>query len=88
MSLLLADASQTRYNRKCYHVLTRRHKKSPHLREGEALSVNPLLPYLKRLIRLCLARLDILGSSFLRSFPYLTSFFSLLHSRKTLTHTH
>ncbi len=57
MSLLLADASETRYNRKCYHVLMQRHNKSPHLREGEALSVNPLLPYLKLLIRLCLSRL-------------------------------
>jgi hypothetical protein len=37
-----------------YHVPTRRHKKSTHLREGEARSVNPVLPYLKRLIRLCL----------------------------------
>jgi putative transposase len=42
---------------RCYHVPARRHKKSTHLREGEALSVNPVLPHLKRLIRLCLDRL-------------------------------
>src|SRR5258708_16146102 len=40
-----------------YHVPTRRQKKSTHLREGEALSVNPVLPSLRRLIRLCLDRL-------------------------------
>ena len=40
-----------------YHVPTRRHKKSTHLREGEARSVNSVLLYLKRLIRLCLDRL-------------------------------
>jgi putative transposase len=37
-------------------MLRRRHNKSTHLREGEALSVNPVLPPLKRLIRLCLDR--------------------------------
>src|SRR6266853_3995586 len=40
-----------------YHVPTRRHKKSTHLREGEARSVNPVLSSLKRLIRLGLDRL-------------------------------
>jgi putative transposase len=40
-----------------YHVPTRRHKKSTHLREGEARSVNPVLSSLKRLIRLGLERL-------------------------------
>ena len=40
-----------------YHVPTRRHKKSTHLREGEARSMNPVLPSLKRLICLCLDRL-------------------------------
>ena len=39
-----------------YHVPTRRHMKSTHLREGEARSVNPVLSSLKRLIRLCLDR--------------------------------
>ncbi len=57
MPLLLANAGKTGYNRRSYHVPTRRHKKSTHLREGEALSVNPVLPSLKRLIRLCLDRL-------------------------------
>ncbi len=40
-----------------YHVPTQRHKKSTHIREGEARSVNSVLPLLKRLIRLCLDRL-------------------------------
>ena len=57
MSPLPADAGETRYNRKCYHVLRRWHNTSTHLREGEALSVKHVLPYLKWLIRLCLARL-------------------------------
>ncbi len=35
----------------------RRHNKSTCLREGEVLSVNPVLSHLKRLIRLCLDRL-------------------------------
>ncbi len=42
---------------RCEHVLTRQHNKSTHLCEGEALSVNPVLLYLKWLIRICLDRL-------------------------------
>ncbi len=37
---------------------TRRHNKSTHLREGEALSVNPVLPSLKQLIHIWLDRLN------------------------------
>ena len=44
-------------------MLTRRHNTSTHLLEGEALSVNPVLPSLKRLIRL---RLDRLHTHFVR----------------------
>ena len=57
MSRLLADAGETGYNRKVFSCAHATAKKSTHLRKGEALSVNPLLPYLRRLIRLCQARL-------------------------------